>query len=240
MVRTLHVQELGRVGYEDALRLQHELVRQRAGGLISDRLLLLEHDPVVTVGRSSKPVKLDNVPFPIIEAERGGEATWHGPGQLVGYPVLLLEPWERDLHRYLRNLEEVIISTVRDLGFEGYRNPPHTGVWVDGLKVASIGVAVKRWVTYHGFALNVSPDLSSFGSFEPCGLAPEVMTSLEQLAGEAVDTELMDSRLLVHFEEVFKRRTEQLSSDGRARIPRPGPRPQTCRTRIQSLGDWVF
>lgn len=203
--RILEVVDLGRIAYAAALDLQHRLVEERAAGAGRDRLLFAEHDDVVTIGRGGDRFAAGASPFPVVEVERGGEATWHGPGQLVGYPILGLEGAERDLHRYLRGIEDALVRALGDLGVAAGRNPPHTGVWIGGAKVASIGVAVRRWVTFHGFALNVAPDLLAFGGFRPCGLDPGVMTSLAAALGAAPAAGLVRARVAVRFAEVFDR-----------------------------------
>lgn len=185
---------LGRREYAATVALQEELVRQRRAADIPDTLLLLEHEPVVTVGRNGglPPGPLPtgegghdygsgygNVP--VVETSRGGQATYHGPGQLVAYPILDLRQWRRDLHWYLRQLEAVGIETVGQLGMQAGNRAGHTGVWIGNRKIASIGVAVRGWVTYHGLALNVDCDLAGFRGFNPCGLAAETMTSLRDL-----------------------------------------------------------
>ncbi len=205
--RWLEVMDLGPAPYAETLALQHDLVSRRARAEIEDRLVLVEHDPIVTVGRGADASAAADVPFPVVEVERGGEATFHGPGQLVGYPILALREDERDLHRYLRDLEEVLIRAVARFGIAGRRDPPHTGVWVDSHKIASIGVAVRRWVTYHGFALNVSNDLSAFRSFRPCGLAPDVMTSMSVVLGAPVAVADVAAGVVSCFSEVFGRET---------------------------------
>ena len=176
MTGALEVRRLGRTAFADALALQHELVEARADGWITDVAILTEHDPVVTVGRRTPPDAVAGVRLPVVEVERGGEATYHGPGQLVCYPIVDLAPRGRDLRRYLRDLEEVVIGVLGELDLEGERRPGLTGVWLSGRKVCSIGVAVRRWVAYHGFALNLHTDLSAFRAFRPCGLDPDVMT----------------------------------------------------------------
>ncbi len=201
----LVVVRLGRVAYADALALQHDLVRRRAAGSIRDHLLLLEHDAVLTIGRGGDDGGARTTGVPVVEIERGGEATWHGPGQLVGYPILALDPARRDLHRYLRDLEEVLIRAVAEFGVAATRNPPHTGVWVGARKIASLGVAVKRWVTFHGFALNVDCELAAFRGFHPCGLDPAVMTSLANELRAAPDRDAVDERVTERFAEVFER-----------------------------------
>jgi lipoate-protein ligase B len=178
--------DLGRISYEEAWDLQKRLVERRARAEIPDVLLLLEHDPVVTLGRSVRGQRPALAGVPSFEVERGGDLTYHGPGQLVGYPILRLEEGRRDLHRYLRDLEEALLRSLARFGIAGERRDGYTGVWSDGRKLASIGVAVRRWVTYHGFALNVSTDLSAFRLLNPCGLPGEVMTSMAELLGRPI------------------------------------------------------
>lgn len=187
----LDVRRLGRTRYEEAHDLQQRLVAQRIAGEIPDTLLLTEHEPVVTLGRGASLDDAAGVPYPVVQVERGGEATFHGPGQVVVYPILLLPPERRDLHRYLRDLEQAVIDTLGEFDVVGERKEGLTGVWVEGRKICSIGVAVRRWVTWHGLALNVRTDLDAFRSFRPCGLDPEVMTRLADL------TELPPGNLLV-------------------------------------------
>lgn len=196
---SLEVRCLGRVEYAAAHALQEALIAERLADLagVPDRLLLLEHEPVVTVGRSPRSEQraelellLAGTDCPVVEVERGGEATWHGPGQLVAYPIRHLAPGERDLHAYLRRLEAVVIHTLAAFGIEGHSEPDKTGVWVTqagpSRKVASIGIAVRRWVTWHGVSLNVDNRLDHFGRFHPCGFSPDVMTTMaEQLGGQA-------------------------------------------------------
>ena len=153
------VRRLGRTRYEDAHAFQEAYALARADALVPDALFLTEHEPVVTLGRGSPPADAAESGLRVVETERGGEATWHGPGQLVGYPILFLPEGRRDLHAYLRELEEVVIRALGDFGVRGGRVEGKTGVWVGGRKVCSIGVAVRRWVTWHGFALNVHADL---------------------------------------------------------------------------------
>ena len=186
MSGTLVVRELGRVSYGEALELQRRLAEERIAGSIPDTLLLLEHAPVVTLGRgwrgSSLPVEPDALRrrgIEVHEIERGGDVTYHGPGQLVGYPILDLQRHKPDLHWYLRQLEEVLIAALGDLGIPAERNPGFTGVWTRGRKIASIGIHVRQWVTWHGFALNVTTDLSAFDLIVPCGIPNVVMTSVE-------------------------------------------------------------
>ncbi|HEX6106281.1 MAG TPA: lipoyl(octanoyl) transferase LipB [Gemmatimonadales bacterium] len=188
MIRPLLVVELGRRAYDGVLALQRELCRRRiAGELADDLLLLVEHDPVITLGRGTRPASLPLAPaelarrgIPVVEVERGGDVTYHGPGQLVGYPILDLAGHRRDLHWYLRSLEDTLILALSRAGIEAERRPGLTGVWTAGRKIASIGIHVKRWVTFHGFALNVTTNLSAFDLIVPCGIADVVMTSVAE------------------------------------------------------------
>ncbi|HWN19513.1 MAG TPA: lipoyl(octanoyl) transferase LipB [Gemmatimonadales bacterium] len=186
MTARLVVHDLGQRGYAEVLELQRRLCRQRiAGESDEDVLLLVEHDPVVTLGRGTRA---ESLPLPraelerrgveVFEVERGGDVTFHGPGQLVGYPVVDLRQHREDLHWYLRRLEAGLISALGRLGVEAGPNPGLTGVWTGGRKIASIGIHVKQWVTFHGFALNVSTDLSYFDLIVPCGIKDVTMTSV--------------------------------------------------------------
>jgi len=186
MTARLMVQDLGRRAYGEVLELQRTLCRQRiAGEIDEDILLLVEHDPVVTLGRATRAASLP-LPRPelerrgveVFEVERGGDVTFHGPGQLVGYPVVNLRQHREDLHWYLRRLEAGLIAALGRLGVEAGPNPGLTGVWTRGRKIASIGIHVKQWVTFHGFALNVSTDLSYFDLIVPCGIKDVTMTSV--------------------------------------------------------------
>lgn len=201
--RELHVRHLGRTRYETAHALQEELVLARIEGRVGDTLLFTEHDSVLTLGRGSPRDDAAESGLSTVATERGGEATWHGPGQLVGYPILLLDGERRDLHRYLRELEEVVIRALGDFGVEGGRVEGKTGVWVGTKKLCSIGVAVRRWVTWHGFALNVDADLADFRRFRPCGLDPEVMANLSQFARPAPSMGEVTVRVEARFREVF-------------------------------------
>ncbi len=185
MSRVLDVVWLGRVPYGEALELQRRLALDRiAGRLSQDRLLLLEHPPVVTMGRTSRAAHvLRSDGLDVFEVERGGDVTYHGPGQLIGYPILNLTGFRQDLHWYLRTLEQALIDALATLGIGAQRRAGFTGVWTGGRKIASIGVHVKQWVTWHGFALNVSTDLQAFDRIVPCGLAGVEMTSVEREGG---------------------------------------------------------
>jgi lipoate-protein ligase B len=179
------VRSLGRVEYAPAWRLQDELAELRAHGRMGDTLLLLEHPPTLTLGRSAdrrhllaSTERLESLGFSVHEVDRGGDVTYHGPGQLVGYPIIDLSMHRKDLHWFLREIEAAIIDCLAEIGLEGHRFPPHTGVWVGERKIAAIGVKVKRWVSTHGFALNVDPDLSHFDLIVPCGIRGYGVTSI--------------------------------------------------------------
>ncbi len=192
--------DLGRMEYGEALRLQKELVQKRAKGEIPDSLVLVEHDHVITLGRKTTPANFKPQDIPVFQVERGGDATYHGPGQLVGYPVVLLA--DHDVRKHVRSMEEAIIRTVGTYGVQGERVEGHPGIWVAGRKLASIGVAVTDWVTYHGFALNVNTDLSYFELIRPCGLDPNTMTSMQRLTGKAVSFEDVKARFAREYSSV--------------------------------------
>ncbi len=184
----LETRWLGRVAYAEALALQEELVAaKRAEPGRPDELLLLEHDPVYTIGRTpdrSSLLGAAHLPHPLFPVNRGGQATYHGPGQLVGYPIIDLRRCGQDLHRYLRWLEELLCEALRGQGVAAGVREGLTGVWVGRRKIASIGVGVRHWITMHGFALNVGGDLSAFAQIVPCGISDVVMTSLEEETGK--------------------------------------------------------
>jgi lipoyl(octanoyl) transferase len=197
-MKTLEVIQAGTVPYAAALDWQRGLAEDRiAGRLTHDVLVLLEHPPVVTLGRTAHAAHLlQRTGVDVFEVERGGDVTFHGPGQLVGYPILDLSGYKQDLHWYLRTLEQALIEALGILGIPAERNPGYTGVWTRGKKIASIGIHVKQWVTWHGFALNVTTDLTHFERIVPCGIPGVEMTSVaneqgagsrEQLWEESVD-----------------------------------------------------
>ena len=186
----LQVCHLGSTPYREGLALQEGLVQARAAGRTGDWLLYPDHPPVLTIGRQpsdgnivADPAILRARGVEVFEVARGGDVTWHGPGQLVGYVIADLTPRGRDLHRFLRELEQSLIDALAGWGVHGERSPGRTGVWVEGEKIASIGVAVRKWVSYHGFALNVAPDLEWFDLIHPCGLRGISMTSLASRSG---------------------------------------------------------
>ena len=200
--------------YVDALALQRTLVEERRAGRVDDVLLLVEHPSVLTLGvrgdggRSHILASLDalsGLGVEVHETGRGGDITYHGPGQIVGYPIVDLKPDRCDVHRYVRDLEEVLIRTVSEFGVIGTRVDGLTGVWVGDEKLAAIGVRIARWVTSHGFALNVTTDLAYFDLIVPCGIAGRGVTSLARLLGRPLDRAEVEDRIGRHFCEVFER-----------------------------------
>lgn len=201
---------LGRIDYEEALSLQEALWERREAGEVSDQLLLLEHPSVLTLGRGgdegnilASAERLRSLGLRVHRVRRGGEVTYHGPGQLVGYPIVDLRPRGRDIHRYLRDLEEVFLRLLLGRGICAHRVKGLTGVWVRRGKVLAIGVGVRRWTTIHGFAFNVCPDLSFFDLIRPCGLERGGVTSLEALEGKATPVEDLLEEVASRFGEVF-------------------------------------
>ena len=210
-MRSLEVRRLGLLPYADALALQRTLVEDRRAGRVGDLLLLVEHPPVLTLGvrgdggRSHVLVTdqaLAARGIEVHETGRGGDITYHGPGQIVGYPILDLKPDRQDVHRYVRDLEEVLIRVAVDHGLAAHRVAGLTGVWVGHEKLAAIGVRISRWITSHGFALNVSTDLSSFDLILPCGIPDRGVTSLERLGCQA-DRPDVENSIVAHFCSVF-------------------------------------
>jgi lipoyl(octanoyl) transferase len=214
----LRVRDLGTLDYQSALDLQRALVEQRKRGDIPDQLLLLEHPDVITLGvknRSDRTHVLESDEslaakgIALFETGRGGDVTYHGPGQLVGYPIIDLKPDRCDVHRYVRDLEEVLIRAVADFGIEAGRMQGLTGIWTGAArnpaKLAAIGVRISRWVTSHGFALNVTTDLSRFGLIVPCGIADKGVTSMAALLGRPVPMDEIRSAVAFRFAETFGR-----------------------------------
>lgn len=209
--RPLAVRWLGRVPYAEALELQARMVEDRRRGAVPDTLLLLEHPHVITLGTASRPEhvlvgdeELRARSIERFETGRGGDVTYHGPGQLVGYPILDLKPDRKDLHRYLRDLEAVLVETAAAFGVPAFRTPGLTGVWTRGGKVAAIGVRVSSgWISSHGFALNVDTDLEFFGAIVPCGIADRAVTSLTREAGRPVTVDEVRPPLVHAFASVF-------------------------------------
>jgi len=213
-MRQLEVRRLGTVPYAEALDLQTRLVEQRKAGEIPDQLLLLQHPPVVTLGvktRSDRshvlatPEALDAQGVEIFETGRGGDVTYHGPGQLVGYPILDLKPDRCDVHQYVRDIEEVMIRMAASFGITAGRSEGLTGAWVGNEKLAAIGVRIARWVTSHGFAFNVTTNLAHFGLIVPCGITDKGVTSLEKLLGRPVPMDEVETAAIEEFADVFER-----------------------------------
>lgn len=201
-----------RVDYARALALQMEICERKKGGFVPDVLLLLEHPPVITLGRNGDwhnlvvtDETLRSRGVTRYHVDRGGDITFHGPGQLVGYPLLKLEPQEQDVHRYMRNLEEIIIRVLFDYGIEARREEKMTGVWTDSGKICAMGVHISRWVTRHGFALNVNTDLSFYDLIVPCGLTGKPVTSMQTMLGREVNLREVAEKLTSHFGRVFGR-----------------------------------
>lgn len=197
----------GRIAYEAGLKLQEDLAARRLAATGEDCVLLLEHEPVYTIGRTRDRTSLRDpaaLPHPVVEISRGGQATFHGPGQLVGYPILDLRRRVQDLHRYLRALEESIIRYAESLEINAARRDGLTGVWVQERKLASIGVGVRQWVTQHGFALNVCGDLSGFDAITPCGIQNVVMTSLEREGASGLTVEQAAAGIIPHLETALQ------------------------------------
>ena len=210
--RPLDVRRLGLVPYADALALQRSLVDDRRAGRIPDTLLLVEHPHVLTLGVRGDGGRshilagdgtLSSRGIEVHETGRGGDITYHGPGQIVGYPIIDLNPDRRDVHRYVRDLETVLIRTVADYGIGAGRVEGLTGVWVGTEKLAAIGVRIARWITSHGFALNATTDLDHFNLIVPCGIADRGVTSLERLLGRPVEAAEVEFRIIEHFAKVF-------------------------------------
>ena len=214
MARPVEIRRLGLVPYEEGLELQKRLVEERKAGSIPDQLLLLQHPPVITLGAKVRNDRshvlatgpeLDLAGVALFEAGRGGDVTYHGPGQLVGYPILDLRPDRCDVHRYVRDLEQMLIDAVADFGLAAGRAEGLTGAWVGRDKLAAIGVRISRWVTSHGFALNVTTDLSHFDLIVPCGIADRGVTSLGRLLGRDLSMHEVEEAVVKAFGRTFDR-----------------------------------
>jgi lipoyl(octanoyl) transferase len=212
-MRPLAVRRLGLVPYADGLELQRRLVEERKADRIPDTLLLLQHPHVLTIGvkkdgRShilASPDRLTSLGVDVFETGRGGDVTYHGPGQLVGYPIVDLNPDRRDVHRYVRDLEEVMIRVCADYGLEAGRVKGFSGAWIGDEKIGAIGVRISRWITSHGFAFNVTTDVDFFNLIVPCGIADKGVTSLQSKLGRAPAMREVEDRFVSHFEAVFDR-----------------------------------
>ena len=216
----LQVRRLGIVPYAEALALQRALVEERRANRVPDLLIVLQHPPVITVGvrgdggRShivADPDRLAALGVAVSETGRGGDVTYHGPGQIVGYPILDLRPDRCDVHRYVRDVEEVMIRTCVDYGVPAGRIAGLTGAWVGPDKIGAIGVRISRWITSHGFAFNVSTDLGYFDLIVPCGIADRGVTSLQRVLGRSVTVANVEESLICHFAAVFGRTVTHLA-----------------------------
>jgi lipoyl(octanoyl) transferase len=222
MNRVCEARWLGRVSYSDGLEMQDRAVERLRSGEGSEQLLLLEHPHVFTLGRGADSrniladqKQLKSHSIEVYETGRGGDVTYHGPGQLVGYPIISLKPDRCDVHRYVRDLEEALIRAIADYGITGARIAGLTGVWVGNEKIAAIGVRIARWITSHGFALNVSTDLDYFRMIVPCGITDKGVTSISRLLGRAIDVEEVAQAVTRHFGAVFERDVITLSDVSR-------------------------
>ena len=216
MPKPLEVRRLGVVRYQDALDLQRELVEDRRGGHVPDVLLLLQHPPVITVGVKGDGGRshvvaaaslLTTLGVDICETGRGGDVTYHGPGQIVAYPILDLRPDRCDVHRYVRDLEDVMIRVCADYRLDGRRCDGLTGAWIGEDKIGAIGVRISRWITSHGFAFNVSINLDEFNLIVPCGISNRGVTSLERAAGQDIPIDEVEEAMVRRFCDVFERET---------------------------------
>jgi lipoyl(octanoyl) transferase len=202
----MKIEWLGRIDYQTGLRIQEERLESCLNNG-AETVILLEHEPVYTIGRLPDKSSLRNVnrlPYPVFETNRGGQATYHGPGQLVGYPIVDLRIRDRDLDCYLRKLEELLIDLLADFGLHGVRVDGKTGVWIEDRKIASIGVGVRKWVTMHGFALNVGSDLNGFRNITPCGLSGVRMTSISGESGTEFSMQTVRENLIPHLKRVLE------------------------------------
>jgi len=211
-----YIIDVGLMDYQKAWELQHQLWERRVKDELPDMLLILEHPHVITLGRrgnrshlvASSEV-LEEMKIPLFHVERGGDVTYHGPGQIVVYPILDLKKYGYRLIRYIDQLEEVVLCVLKDFGIKGKRDPLNRGVWVDGEKIASVGVAIKRWVSFHGFSLNYETNLKYFELINPCGLEGKKMTSMGKILGERISRDELTQRLSIHFKEIFQRDWEE-------------------------------
>ena len=213
-MRELEVRRLGTIAYADALAMQRELVEERRAGRVPDLLLLLQHPPVITLGVRGDGGRanvvatgetLHELGISVEETGRGGDVTYHGPGQIVGYPILDLKPDRCDVHRYVRDIEEVMIRVCGDYALAAGRIKGLTGTWIGAEKIGAIGIRISRWITSHGFAFNVSTNLRHFQLIVPCGISDRGVTSLERATGRHVSVEEVEDMFVQHFAEVFDR-----------------------------------
>lgn len=209
--RTLTYSDLDTIGYKEAWELQHDLLQQRKDKKINDVFLMLEHPHTYTLGKTADKKNLvgskeylEENKISVFEIDRGGDITYHGPGQIVGYPIISLNEWQNDTHKYLRALEEVIILTCKDYGLETGRKEKYTGVWIENRKIAAIGIKISNWISMHGFAFNINTDLSLFNGIIPCGISDKEVTSLAKELGREISLSEVKEQLLNNFKEIFQ------------------------------------
>jgi lipoate-protein ligase B len=237
MDRRGYIIDLGLVDYEKTWDLQHQLWSRRVEEESPDLLLILEHPHVITLGRRgnrshliASPEVLEAMKIPIFHVERGGDVTYHGPGQMVVYPILNLKEYGYRIVRYIDQLEEVVLCVLKGFGIEGRRDPLNRGVWVEGEKIASVGVAIKRWVSFHGIALNYGTDLTYFDLINTCGLEGKKMTSMAKILGKRISREELVGRISFHFKQIFERGWEEKELKDLSPFP-----PDYCKTSIFPL-----
>lgn len=219
MKKEAWILNLDTVPYEEAFALQKRLVVLRSQGTICDTLILLEHPPVFTITRKAtlknilaSQDELQDRGISLCQTNRGGDITYHGPGQIVGYPIMNLKDHGKDLHKYIRNIEEIIIALLADFGIAAHRDKANPGVWIGDEKIAAIGIAVKSsWITMHGFAFNVNPDLDHYSLIVPCGITNKGVTSLRKLLGSPIRMVEVREKLIHHYAQVFNLRTRNIS-----------------------------
>jgi lipoate-protein ligase B len=203
-MKNIEIIDLGLRDYNEVLAIQHNLLDQRVKGEIPDSLIFVEHPHVITLGRKSDMKNIIEHNLPVYQVERGGDVTYHGPGQLVGYPVFDINH-DKDINKFLRKLEEVIILSLKEFSINAIRKEKYTGVWIEGKKIASIGISFKKWVSYHGFALNVATDLSYFYKINPCGLESSIMTSMETYLEKKINIKELKVIICNNMTEIFKK-----------------------------------
>ena len=201
--------DLGLRDYGEVLKIQHKFVEERRTSKILDTLIVVEHPDVITLGRRGTMENVLSKEFPVYFIERGGDATYHGPGQLVGYPIISLQEAKIGVVTLVRNIEEVLIRTASDFGITAGRVEKKPGIWVDGKKLASIGIAVQHWISFHGFAINVKTDLKKFYTIKPCGMEPSTMTSIQTILGRKVSFDNVKKNTIKNFKDVFDAEIEQ-------------------------------
>lgn len=219
MKKEAWILNLDTVPYKKAFDLQKRLVEMRSQDKINDTLILLEHPPVFTTTRNdtlknilASPDELKIKGISLYKTDRGGDITYHGPGQLVGYPIMDLKEHGKDLHKYIRTIEEMIIKLLMDYGISAHKDKNHPGVWVGEEKIAAIGIAVKSsWITMHGFSLNINPDLNHYSLIVPCGIIDKGVTSLSKLLGKSISQKDVRQRLTRHYEDIFKLSTRDIT-----------------------------